>query len=277
MNAQAGSRADGQPEASGWRTVRRFVAVDQAEARFAFVRLDVEADSSAIRQLGMATRSHHLARVRIGLAFQEELGDTTLQRIDLDALNGSGPRIVRCQLGDISLDSFGKLNLDLGSGVAHGLANVDAEIGERFSAVLSALSCTTSHPLSGKSLDLVVSLPVLHRCDLAPHLAHLRFEIAQHLEELPGFRPWQKRHRNQDTGGVRRNEQTFGDLADLRVPPLPLDAVAVPRSGLRSPAQSAASLAVLPGVLVVRLEAAPPERTRRTRLGARIRATAARA
>jgi hypothetical protein len=171
------------------------------------VRLDVEADSSAISQLGMTTSAHQLASVGIRLAFHEQLGDSALQRIYFGAFDVGRLGQKRRQLDDISLDSFGKRNFDLGSGVAHGLANVDAEIGERLSAVLSALNCATSHPLSGKGLDLIVSLSVLHRCDLAPHFAHLRFEIAQHLEELPGFRPWQKRHQNQDTGGVRRNKQ----------------------------------------------------------------------
>jgi len=122
----------------------------------------------------------------IGLALQKQLCNATLQRIDLRSLGGVGVARYRRQLPDIAFDPLGKLDLDLGSGfAAHDLAGVDTELSQRFA---------TSDSLGSKSLDFVVRLPVLHRRDLIPHLPHLRFEIAQHLEELPGFRPWKEGH-----------------------------------------------------------------------------------
>jgi hypothetical protein len=131
----------------------------------------------------------------IGLALQKQLCNATLQRIDLRSLGGVGVARYRRQLPDIAFDPLGKLDLDLGSGfAAHDLAGVDTELSQRFGTVLSTLGCATSDSLGSKSLDFVVRLPVLHRRDLIPHLPHLRFEIAQHLEELPGFRPWKEGH-----------------------------------------------------------------------------------
>lgn len=155
----------------------------------------VEADSAAVGQLRMATSAHQLASVGVGLTREEQLGDTALQGIDLGALISIG--IVRdCgQLSDIALDPLGKLDLDLRSGfVAHGLPDVDAQLVERTGTVLGALSRATSNALGSKSLDLIVGLPIMKDRNLALHLAHLLFEVAQLLEELPGFGPWQKWH-----------------------------------------------------------------------------------
>lgn len=142
----------------------------------------------------------------VRLALQEQLCDSAFKSVDLGSLLRVGIRGKRHQLGNVSLYSFGKFNLDLGRGVAtHDSANVDAEIGERAGAVFGVLSSATSDSLSGKGLDFVVDLPVLERRDLALHLAHLCLEIAEHLVELPGFGPGKKRHPNQDNRGVRRN------------------------------------------------------------------------
>jgi hypothetical protein len=87
------------------------------------------------------------------------------------------------------------------------LANFDTEIGERLSTIFGALSSSASHSLRCEGFDFVVGLQILHRRDLPLHLMHLRFEVAQHLKELPGFRPWKKGHRNQDSYAIRRNCQ----------------------------------------------------------------------
>lgn len=210
MGAQAGSGSDGQPVAIGWGAICGFVAVDQAEAGFAFVRLDIEADSSAVGQLWVATNAHQLASVGILLAFQEQLSDPMLQQINLGAFGISRLGRERRQLGDITPDSFCKLDLDLRSGfAAHGLPDVDAQLAERAGTVLSPLGRTAADPLGGESLNLIVGLPIVKDRDLATHLMHLRFEVTQFLEELPGSRSGQKRHQNQDTGGVRRKQQTL--------------------------------------------------------------------
>jgi len=60
--------------------------------------------------------------------------------------------------------------------------------------VFSALSSPASHSLGRQSLDFVVGPTILKQSDRALHLMHLLFEIAEHLEELPGFRLWEKCH-----------------------------------------------------------------------------------
>jgi len=179
----------------GRSAIGRLVAVDQAEARLAFVRLDVEADPSTVSQLGMATGSHQLAGMGVRLAFQEQRGDVPLQGFSLGSLGGSGFDGQPRQLSYVAFDAVGKLNRDLGSGPsAHDLANLNAEISECLSAVFGALGGAASDSLSRQGFDFLVGAPILHRRDLATHLAHLRFQVAQHLEELSGLRPWQERH-----------------------------------------------------------------------------------
>jgi hypothetical protein len=90
VSAKTSSRTNSEPEAFGRCAIGRLIAIDQAEARFAFVALDVEADSTAVGQLGMATCAHQLAGMWICLAFEEQLGDATLQRIDSGSLSGVG-------------------------------------------------------------------------------------------------------------------------------------------------------------------------------------------
>jgi hypothetical protein len=68
MGPQASPRAYGEPPALRWRAVRRHVAVDQAEAGFAFVRLDIEADPATVHQLVVAPRSHQFAGVDVNSA-----------------------------------------------------------------------------------------------------------------------------------------------------------------------------------------------------------------
>lgn len=83
--------------------------------------LDVEADASALDQLRVASRPHRLSDIWICLAFQEQLGDAALQRLDLGMTGRIGLARGRRQLGDVPLYSLGKLDLDLRSGVAaHG-------------------------------------------------------------------------------------------------------------------------------------------------------------
>lgn len=121
----------------------------------------------------------------ISLAFEEQLGDATLQDVALGSLSRVGILCDCRQLRDIALDSLGKLDLNLGSGFsAHDLSNLNAEIGECLSAVLSALGSAVANSLSRQGFDFVVGAPILNRRDLATHLAHLRFQVAQHLEEL---------------------------------------------------------------------------------------------
>lgn len=130
VSAKSTPGADSEPEAFGRCAVGGLVAVDQPEARLAFVCLDVEADSSAVGQLWVATSTHQLASMGIRPAFHEQLGDATLQRVDLRLLGISNSGRGRRQLGDITLDSLGKLDLDLGSGFsAHDLPDLNAELG----------------------------------------------------------------------------------------------------------------------------------------------------
>jgi hypothetical protein len=159
------------------------------------VRLDVEADPAALGQLGVATHPHWLACIGIGLAFQEQRGDGFLQCVNLSPLGGSSLNGKRRQLSDIALDTIGKFDLNLRSGLsAHDLSNLNTEIGECLSAVLAALGSAASNSLGRQSFDFVIGAPILNRRNLATHLAHLRFQVAQHLEELSGLRFWQKRH-----------------------------------------------------------------------------------
>lgn len=210
MDAESGSGTNGEPEASGRCAIGGLVAIDQPKARLAFVRLNVEADSSTVGQLGMATGSHQLAHMGIGLAFQEQRSDTRLQGFNLSSLGESGLGGKRRQLGYIALDTVGKLNPELGSGFfAHDLSNLNAEIGKRLSAVLRTLGSTASNSLGRQGFDFVVGAPILHRRDLATHLAHLRFQVAQHLEKLSGLRPWQERHWEQNTPAVRCIRQSL--------------------------------------------------------------------
>jgi hypothetical protein len=140
------------------------------------VALDIEADSTAVSQLWMATRAHQLTGMGICLARQEELCDPTLERIDFGVVSLGGLSWQHRQLGDIALDSFGKLDFDLGSGcLSHGLANIDAELGQHLGTILGPDGCATTHPLSSKSLNLVVGLSIVKDRDLASHLAHLLF------------------------------------------------------------------------------------------------------
>ena len=197
VRAQTSPRTDGEPDAGRRCAVLGLVAVDQPEAWLAFVAIEVEADSTAVRQLWVATRTHELPRVRVSLALQEQLGDSTLQGLSVFSPLQVGVGGQRRQLGDIPLDSVGKLDLDLGSSIAaHGSANVDTEVSQRLGTVFGALGGAASDALGGKSLDLVVCLAVLEVGDLAFHLPHLRFEVTQFLVELPGFGPGKERHQN---------------------------------------------------------------------------------
>jgi hypothetical protein len=183
MRAKSGTRSDCEPYAFRRGTIRRLIAIDQPEARLAFVGLDVEADSTAVGQLWVATSAHQLASVGIRLAFQEQLSDPTLQQIDFGAFGVGRLGRERCQLGDIALDPFCKLDLDLRSGfAAHGLPDVDSQLAERAGTVLGPLDRAAADPLGSESLNLIVGLPIVKDRDLAPHLTHLRFEVAQFLE-----------------------------------------------------------------------------------------------
>lgn len=82
VSAQASSRANGEPEAFGRCAIGGLVAVDQSEARLAFMAFAVETDTAAIDKLGMSTCAHKFSGVRIRLALQEQLCDPTLQRVD---------------------------------------------------------------------------------------------------------------------------------------------------------------------------------------------------
>lgn len=55
MDTKPGPRSNRKPNASGRSAVGGLVAIDQTEARFAFVVLNVETNATAIGQLGMAT------------------------------------------------------------------------------------------------------------------------------------------------------------------------------------------------------------------------------
>ena len=174
------------------------------------MHFDVEADPSTVSQLGMAAGPHQLACMGIRLAFQEQLGDASLQGVNLGPLGGFGLGGKRRQLGYIALDAIGKLNLDPWNGLsAHDLSNLNAEIGECLNAVFGALGGAASNSLGRQGFDFVVGAPILNRRNLATHLAHLRFQVAQHLEELSGLRPWQERHRGQDTPAVRCIRQSL--------------------------------------------------------------------
>ncbi len=161
--------------------------------------LDVEADSTAVGQLRMATCAHQLTNMGVRLARQEQLCNPAPQRINFGAVRLGGLCRQRRQLGDIALDSLSKLDLDLGSGwVPHELANIDAEIGQRLGAIFGPAGCATAYPLGSEGLDLVVGLSIMQDRDLALHLAHLLFQVAHFLEELPGFSSRQKRHRESE-------------------------------------------------------------------------------
>lgn len=134
----------------------------------------------------MATRSHQFASVGIRLAFEKQFGDAMLQRIDFRLVGFSTFGRKRRQLGDIALDSLGKVNLGRGSGFfAHDLMNANAEVGQCLNAVLSSLRCAAADTLGGECLDFFVGLAIVKRSDLSLHLAHLRLEVAQFLKELP--------------------------------------------------------------------------------------------
>jgi hypothetical protein len=150
--------------------------------------------------------------VRIRLALDEQPRDSALQRIDFDLPSWPSVRRKGRQLGDVPLYSLGEFDFNLGNRVAtHVLANVDAEIGECLGAVFGVFGGSAANPLGSEGLDYVVCLAILKGRNLALHLTHLYFEITEHLEELPRFRLWQERHRNQDSRAVRRNCQ----LCDL--------------------------------------------------------------
>src|SRR5271170_6085174 len=83
---QARSGGDREPAALRRCAVRGLVAVDQTKAWLAFVCRNVEADSAAVRELGVAAWSHQLTGVGVGLAFEQERGDTTLECVDLDSV-----------------------------------------------------------------------------------------------------------------------------------------------------------------------------------------------
>lgn len=68
MNAKPGSGTNSEPEAFGRCAIGGLVAVDEPEARFASVALNIEADSAAVGQLWMATWAHQLTDMGIGLA-----------------------------------------------------------------------------------------------------------------------------------------------------------------------------------------------------------------
>jgi hypothetical protein len=77
-------------------------------------------------------------------------------------------------------------NLDRRNGhPAHDLSNLNVKIGECLSAVFGVLGSAASNSLGRQGFDFVVGAAILNRRDLATHLAHLRFQVAQHLEELP--------------------------------------------------------------------------------------------
>ena len=102
-DTESGSGANGEPKALGWGAISGLVAVDQPEARLAFVRLDVEANPSTVGQLRMATGSHLLTHIGIDLAFQEQHGDALLQSFNLGSLDGTGFGGERRQLGYVAL------------------------------------------------------------------------------------------------------------------------------------------------------------------------------
>jgi hypothetical protein len=206
VGAKSCPGANGQPATLRGCTVVGLVAIDQPEARFAFIAIDVKANTSAVGQLAVAPRAHQLTTMGIGLALEEYLGDPALESIDLDLAHSIGVCQKRSQLSDVSLDSLGKLNLDHRSGFAsHRLAKVYTQIGERLGTVFGALGSSASNSLCCKSFDFVIDLPIPHSSDLALHLAHLQFEIAQHLKKLPGFRPRKERHFTQDSPATRCN------------------------------------------------------------------------
>ncbi len=158
----------------------------------------------------MATGSHLLAHIGIGLAFHEQRGNAPLQGFNLGSLGGSSLGRKRRQLGYIALNAIGKLNLDPWSGLsAHDLSNLNTKIGECLSTLFGALGSAASNSLGRQGFDFVIGAPILNRRDLATHLAHLRFQVAQHLEELSGLRPWQERHWGQDTPAVRCIRQSL--------------------------------------------------------------------
>jgi hypothetical protein len=86
---------------------------------------------------------------------------------------------------------------------------LNAEIGECLSAIFGALGSAASNSLGRQGFDFVVGATILNRRDLSTHLAHLRFQVAQHLEELSGLRPWQERHQEQNTPAVRWIRQSW--------------------------------------------------------------------
>lgn len=142
----------------------------------------------------MATSAHQLTSVGIRLALQEQLSDPMLQQINLGAFGVSRWGGERRHLGNIALDSLGKLDLDLRSGFTHWLPDLDAEFSKRLGAVPSVLGRPAMNSLGSESLDFIVCLPIMKGRDLTLHLAHLLFQVAHLLRELSRFRPWQERH-----------------------------------------------------------------------------------
>lgn len=112
MSEQAGAWADGQPAALGRGAVRGFIAVDEPEAWPAVMTRHVEADPSAVSELGMSARAHQLARVWVAFTLKQELGDAATE----------GGRFIwskctRCrwsgnQVGDVQLDAGREGNAD---------------------------------------------------------------------------------------------------------------------------------------------------------------------
>lgn len=150
MSMQTSPGSDRKPQASRRGSIGGIIAVDQTEARLAFEATDVEADSTALGELAVPAQSHQLAHVRVSLALQEQLGNSELQSLNVFSLLRVGIGRKRGQLGDVALDSLGKLDLDRGSGVVgHGLTHVDAEIGQRSGAVFGALAGAASDSLGG--------------------------------------------------------------------------------------------------------------------------------
>jgi hypothetical protein len=149
--------------------------------------------------------------------FHEQRGDRSLQGFNLRSLVSPGFGGERRQLSDIALYAVGKCNPDLRSGFsAHDLSNLNAEVGKRRSAIFGALGSAASDSLGRQGFDFVVGAPILHRRNLATHLAHLRFQVAQHLEELSGLRPWQQRHREQNTPAIRCIRQSLRSRQAMR-------------------------------------------------------------
>jgi hypothetical protein len=131
----------------------------------------------------MAARSHQLTGVRVGLAFEQERGDTTLESVDL----GGVRRVVVIgrggQAGDVSRTPSAKVTRTLRSvSSAIASASVDAELAQRLGAVLRAFGSAASYPLRRERICFVVGATGLEclRHRVQPRV-HVSLELAQRL------------------------------------------------------------------------------------------------